>query len=146
MYSGTGDPAISVNGTLIQLPEPTIKSLERPIDETVQFTNLNGTIISGTKKYRYHAEFDFGHIEDSSLIEEIIGLFSSKARFTFIPHSDNPFINYKCLIKEMRPDPMDGKINFDTLAIVLLGVDQLYTLTSREKAYSGLWPTRLAVF
>lgn len=141
MYRGKGAPAISdMQGnedSVVYLPA--VIRGERREDfkiETKTYTNIFGKRIVGQTRYRFEGNYKFGEIVTGDLAK-VTSLADESTIIKWIPHSDMPWVNFMCVIKELKIPPLDGLITKDSLEIRVEGVEFVNSIPNADNMFGG---------
>jgi len=124
MSKPVGFPQIDCSETSIDLPYPDAGGRkDRWVEEKGEtYTNLDGDILIGNRKFRYVGEYVFSSISYSDA-ETIKSLFNRKVLIQFTPWNDVPTVTCGCYITgfEMREDRLNRRYHL-MLKVKALGL------------------------
>ena len=141
MYRGKGAPVISdmLGNTDSVVYLPNVIRGERREDfkiDTKTYTNIFGKRIVGQTRYRFEGKYKFGEITTGDLAK-VTSLADESTIIKFIPHSDMPWVNFMCVIKELKIPPLDGLITKDSLELTLEGVEYINSIPNADNMFGG---------
>jgi|TARA_Y100000310_G_scaffold345615_1_gene467338 hypothetical protein len=144
-YRGISNPMIRVMSTdgqdeiqAIDLPNIVRDGRNEEWENlTESYENIDGEIITGSPKFRFKAEYQFGMIHgydsatdaqrdktdvDGGFIDKMSQFYNNRTQFNLVPHSDTKFINYDVIIEELDLHPFEGLSKYASAKVTFLGV------------------------
>lgn len=143
---GSDPPVLKAFGQTVAMPAPTKEDTGSPYkDVSNWYQNIDGDNIPGERKWRFDKTYKWSAL-DSSIYDVLVSAYNKGEPVVWTPHSDTPFISYRCFIMDLKSQTFDGYEGVNSVEMRVESISLVRKIPSIDNMFRAFSFRRIGVF